>query len=160
MSLKSMLITLLSMYRPTMISAGAVAKDGIARKIGDRNRDRPNKMAVVTAVSPVLPPSDTPEALSTKVVVVDVPRTAPAVVATASARRAPLMFGSLPSSSSMPALEDTPTRVPRVSKRSTNKNANRITRKSSEKTPSNCSFAKIGERLGMESPLLKSGSRL
>ena len=46
-------------------------------------------MAVVTAVSPVLPPSDTPEALSTKVVVVDVPRTAPAVVATASARRAP-----------------------------------------------------------------------
>ena len=55
-----------------MISAGAVAKDGIARKIGDRNRDRPNKIAVVTAVSPVLPPSDTPEALSTKVVVVDV----------------------------------------------------------------------------------------
>ena len=47
-----------------------MAKDGIARKIGDRNRDRPNKMAVVTAVSPVLPPSDTPEALSTKVVVV------------------------------------------------------------------------------------------
>ena len=160
MSLKSMLMTLLSMYRPTMISAGAVAKDGIARKIGDRNRDRPNKIAVVTAVSPVLPPSDTPEALSTKVVVVDVPRTAPAVVATASARRAPLIFGSLPSSSSMPALEDTPTRVPRVSKRSTNKNANRITRKSSENTQSNCSFAKIGERLGMESPLLKSGSRL
>ena len=117
-------------------------------------------MAVVTAVSPVLPPSDTPEALSTKVVVVDVPRTAPAVVATASARSAPLMLGSLPFSSSMPALEETPTRVPRVSKRSTNKNANRITRKSSEKTPSNCSFAKIGARLGIESPLLKSGSRL
>ena len=73
-----------------------MAKAGIARKIGDRNRDRPNKMAVVTAVSPVLPPSDTPEALSTKVVVVDVPRTAPAVVATASARSAPLMLGSLP----------------------------------------------------------------
>ena len=86
-----MLITLLSMYNPTITRAGAVAKDGIARKIGDRNRDRPNKMAVVTAVSPVLPPSDTPEALSTKVVVVDVPRTAPAVVATASARSAPLM---------------------------------------------------------------------
>ena len=39
-------------------------------------------MAVVTAVSPVLPPSDT-RLNSTKVVVVDVPRTAPAVVATA-----------------------------------------------------------------------------
>lgn len=39
-------------------------------------------MAVVMAVRPVLPPSDTPEALSTKVVVVEVPRAAPAVVAT------------------------------------------------------------------------------
>ena len=37
--------------------------------------------ADVTAVSPVLPPSVTPEALSTNVVVVDVPSTAPAVVA-------------------------------------------------------------------------------
>lgn len=64
-----------------MINAGAVANDGIARKIGDRNNARPNRIAVVTAVRPVLPPSDTPEALSTNVVVVDVPRTAPAVVA-------------------------------------------------------------------------------
>ena len=42
-------------------------------------------MAVVAEVSPVLPPSDTPDALSTNVVVVVVPRTAPTVVATASA---------------------------------------------------------------------------
>ena len=55
-----------------MINAGAVANDGIARKIGDRNNARPNRIAVVTAVRPVLPPSDTPEALSTNVVVVDV----------------------------------------------------------------------------------------
>ena len=41
---------------------------------------------------------------------------APMVVATASAMRAPLMRGSFPSSSSMFALEETPTRVPRVSK--------------------------------------------
>ena len=61
-----------------MTSAGAVAKDGMARKIGDRNSDSPKRIAVVTAVSPVLPPSVTPDALSTKVVVVEVPRTAPA----------------------------------------------------------------------------------
>ena len=56
-----------------MTSAGAVAKDGMARKIGDRNSDSPKRIAVVTDVSPVLPPSDTPDALSTNVVVVDVP---------------------------------------------------------------------------------------
>ena len=56
-----------------MISAGAVAKEGIARKIGDRNSDSPKRIAVVTDVRPVLPPSDTPDALSTNVVVVDVP---------------------------------------------------------------------------------------
>ena len=67
-----------------MIRAGAVANDGIARKIGDRSSDNPKRIAVVTAVSPVLPPSVTPEALSTNVVVVDVPSTAPAVVAIAS----------------------------------------------------------------------------
>ena len=36
-----------------MIRAGAVANDGIARKIGDRNSDNPKRIAVVTAVSPV-----------------------------------------------------------------------------------------------------------
>ena len=80
-----MFVTLLSIYNPTITKAGAVAKDGIARKIGDKNRDNPKRIAVVTAVRPVLPPSDTPEALSTKVVVVEVPRIAPKVVATASA---------------------------------------------------------------------------
>ena len=69
----------------------------MARKIGESNNDAPNKTAVVTAVNPVLPPSETPEALSTKVVTVDVPSTAPAVVATASAISAPLIFGSFPS---------------------------------------------------------------
>ena len=68
-----MFVTLLSIYNPTITKAGAVAKDGIARKIGDKNRDNPKRIAVVTAVRPVLPPSDTPDALSTNVVVVDVP---------------------------------------------------------------------------------------
>ena len=121
-----MFVTLLSIYNPTITKAGAVAKDGIARKIGDKNRDNPKRIAVVTAVRPVLPPSDTPEALSTKVVVVEVPRIAPKVVATASARSAPLIWGSFPSSSNISALADTPTSVPIVSKRSTNKNANKI----------------------------------
>lgn len=61
-----MFVTLLSIYNPTITKAGAVAKDGIARKIGDKNRDNPKRIAVVTAVRPVLPPSDTPEALSHK----------------------------------------------------------------------------------------------
>ena len=39
-----------------MISAGAVAKDGIARKIGDKKREIPNRIAVVRDVKPVRPP--------------------------------------------------------------------------------------------------------
>ena len=37
-----------------------VAKDGIAKKIGEKKIDIANKTAVVNAVSPVLPPSVTP----------------------------------------------------------------------------------------------------
>ena len=43
------------------------------------------------AVRPVRPPSATPEALSTKVVVVEVPNTAPTEVAIASESSAPRM---------------------------------------------------------------------
>ena len=74
-------------------------------------RETPNNTAVVTAVRPVRPPSETPDALSTKVVTVDVPRTAPAVVATASAINAPLILGSLPSLSSIFAFVETPIKV-------------------------------------------------
>ena len=110
MSLKSILVTDVSIRNPTMIRAGAVAKDGIARKIGDNSSDNPKRMAAIREVSPVRPPSATPEALSTKVVTVEVPHIAPTVVPTASERRAPLMFGSLPSLSSISALEATPIR--------------------------------------------------
>ena len=79
-----------------MIKAGAVAKDGIVKNKGEKITDNRNKKPVTTAVKPVLPPSETPDALSTKVVVVDVPSTAPAVVATASAINAPLILGNLP----------------------------------------------------------------
>ena len=74
MSLKSILVTDVSIRNPTMIRAGAVAKDGIARKIGDNSSDN-QRMAAIREVSPVRPPSATPEALSTKVVTVEVPHT-------------------------------------------------------------------------------------
>jgi len=89
-----------------------------------------NKKPVTTDASPVLPPSATPDVLSTKVVVVEVPSTAPAVVATASASKASLMRGSLPFSSIIFALFATPIRVPSVSNISTNKKEKIITIKS------------------------------
>ena len=149
-----------SIKKPTMINAGAVAKDGIARKIGDRNRESANRMAATIAVRPVRPPSATPEALSTNVVTVEVPHNAPTDVPTESASNAPLIFGRLPSLFSISALEATPIRVPSVSNISTNKNANMITKKSSEKTMEKSVFKNVGAMLGMESPPEKSGSRL
>ena len=115
---------------------------------------------MVREVSPVRPPSDTPEALSTKVVTVEVPNMAPAVVPMASAMSAPLIRGSFPSLSSISALEATPISVPIVSKISTNRNAKIITANSRSGTPSRLNLQKIGARLGMEIPLEKSGSRL
>ena len=99
-----------------MISAGAVANDGIAVKSGANNVEIRNKNPET--------PAATPEEDSTNVVTVEVPRTAPAVVATASAINAGLIPGSLPSSSSIPAFVLTPTKVPSVSNRSTNKKDN------------------------------------
>ena len=142
------------------MEAGAVAKDGIARKIGDNSSDNPKRMAAIREVSPVRPPSATPEALSTKVVTVEVPHIAPTVVPTASERRAPLMFGSLPSLSSISALEATPISVPSVSNISTNRNANIMTTKSSVKTMEKSIFINVGAMLGMEIPFEKSGRRL
>ena len=101
-----------------------IAKDGIDKNSGLSTIDNRNKRPVTIAVKPVLPPAATPEALSTNVVTVDVPSTAPEVVATASAIKAPLIFGSFPSLSSISALDATPMRVPNVSKISTKRNAN------------------------------------
>ena len=66
-SSKSILRTEESIMKPTIIRAGAVAKEGIARKIGERNSARPNRIPEVTLVSPVRPPAMTPEELSTSV---------------------------------------------------------------------------------------------
>ena len=137
-----------------------MAKEGIARKIGESRRESPNSTAATREVRPVRPPSATPEALSTKVVTVEVPHIAPTVVPTASERRAPFMRGSLPSLSSMSALEATPISVPSVSNMSTKRNANIITTKSSENTIEKSIFIKVGIMLGTEIPFEKSGSRL
>jgi hypothetical protein len=63
---------------PTMIMAGEVAYPGITAAMGDMKTASKNSIATTTEVSPVLPPSSTPDALSTQVVTVDVPITAPA----------------------------------------------------------------------------------
>lgn len=114
-SLKSMPAADVIIKKPTKIRAGAVANPGIAQKIGDRKMETKNKRPVTTEASPVLAPAATPEELSTKVVVVEVPNTAPALVAIASAKRACLIRGSLPFLSSISALVATPIKVPRVS---------------------------------------------
>ena len=122
--------------KPTMTRAGAVAKDGMAMKIGANSMEIRNSTAVTTAVRPVLPPSATPAEDSTNVVVVEVPRIAPAEVATASAISAGLIWGSLPSLSSILPLLHTPISVPSVSKISTNRNEKITTIKFTMLTPS------------------------
>ena len=156
-SSKSTFNRLLTIKKPTITSAGAVAKAGIARKIGAKNKLRKNRTAAVTAVRPVRPPTATPALLSTKVVTVEVPSRAPPVVAMESASKAPSIFGSLPSLSSILALEATPIRVPRVSNKSTNMKESMIVIKLKVKIALKSSCMKVGARLGTEIPLAKLG---
>ena len=79
--LKSISVTAETIRNPTNTSAGAIAKPGIAMNTGERNIAKRKRTPVTIDERPVLPPSATPDELSTKVVVVDVPRTAPALVA-------------------------------------------------------------------------------
>ena len=113
--------------KPTKIKAGAVANEGIDVNNGENNVASKNNTPVVTAVNPVLPPATTPALDSTKVVTVEVPRTAPTEVATASDNNAGLIPGSFPSSSNILAFVLTPINVPKVSNKSTNKNEKIIT---------------------------------
>ncbi len=73
---------------PTIINTGDVAAAGTIPAIGAINIHAKNKRAVTTLVNPVLPPAPMPAALSTYVVVFDVPKTAPIEVAMASANNA------------------------------------------------------------------------
>ena len=92
-SLKLISVTELTIRKPTIIKAGAVAKEGMVVNRGANSVDSRNRIPVVIAVRPVRPPLLTPEADSTKVVTVEVPRHAPTVVPMASERRAGLMPG-------------------------------------------------------------------
>ena len=71
-----------------------------------------------------------------------------------------MIFGSLPSLSSIPAFVDTPINVPIVSNISTNKNANITTTNSNVAILSNSSLNKTGPILGMLNPFEKSGNTL
>ena len=126
-ALKSISTTADIIRNPTNIRAGAVANAGIAVNIGANRIDIRKRKPVTTEARPVLAPTPTPAELSTNVVVVEVPNTAPTDVAMASARRACLILGSFSSLSSISALVATPTSVPIVSNKSTNKNANKTT---------------------------------
>ena len=110
---------------PTTNNAGAVAKLGMARNMGANKMAETNRPAAVMAVRPVRAPTATPAALSTYVVVVEVPRMAPTDVAIASAERALEARGSVPSLAMNPPLNDTPINVPSVSKKSTKKKASK-----------------------------------
>ena len=117
---------------PTMMSTGAVAAPGMDKNSGAKNREDRKQMAVVKDVSPVRPPSATPEALSTKVVVVLVPKHAPAIVAIESAMKALFRPGMRPFGSIIPAFVHTPTSVPMVSNISMKRKVNTITTMSNE----------------------------
>ena len=88
---------------PTKIRAGAVAAEGMIEAIGLKNNAIRKQADVITLVKPVLPPAATPEADSTNVVHVDVPRTAPAQVPIESQSIALSTSIGSPFSSSIPA---------------------------------------------------------
>ena len=126
------------------MSAGAVAKDGIARNNGEKKSARRKNPATTMEVRPVFPPSAIPDADSPKVVIVEVPRMAPTVVPIASASSAPLIPGSFPSSSSISALEAQPIKVPKVSNTSTKRKAKTTTKNSRLATFERSRCIKVG----------------
>ena len=121
---------------PTTTRAGAVAAEGIALTKVARNALMKKQIATTTLVRPVRPPAPIPEALSTKVVVLEVPKMEPMEVAMASANRALSIFDLKPelesmafssSSLKMPLRRPVPMKVPRVSKVSEMLNAKIVT---------------------------------
>ena len=81
---------------PTKIKDGAVACDGTTDTSGENKAVNANKVAVTTLVSPVLPPAPIPAVLSTNVVMLEVPSTAPKAVAIESERSALSIFVWIP----------------------------------------------------------------
>lgn len=82
---------------PTTTNAGAVtAFVTVLNTSGDKKIDNKNKIPVVQAVRPVLPPTPTPEVDSTKLVTVLVPTIEPNTVPIASASKACSAFSNSP----------------------------------------------------------------
>ena len=67
---KSIFFILSIIKNPTIIRAGAVAHEGIAMNIGEKNNAAKNNNPVTTDANPVLAPAATPAELSTYVVTV------------------------------------------------------------------------------------------
>ena len=104
---------------PTIIKAGAVAALGMSPTNGVKNMDNKNSEPQTTAVRPVRPPTPTPAALSTKAVMVLVPKSEPMLTPAASVSIALPMPGKRPVLSIRPAFVAIPTIVPMASKSST-----------------------------------------
>mmetsp|Transcript_18225 Transcript_18225/g.46647 ORF Transcript_18225/g.46647 Transcript_18225/m.46647 type:complete len:285 (+) Transcript_18225:576-1430(+) len=112
---------------PTMMSAGAVAVGGTAEKTGMKKTDTANQHAITMAVSPVRPPSAMPAQDSLAMITGEVPRTEPAIVAKAEARKAYVEPGSLcVMGSTRPACRPAPNCTPAVSKSATKRKASVI----------------------------------
>jgi len=126
-SLKLILNIELAIKNPTSISIGAVAWGGIETNNGAKNNEIKNKIPVITAVNPVLPPTAIPDPLSTVVASVDVPNTEDIVVETDSANNAFFTFGIFPFSSNKLALSAIPNKNPIESNILTNNNVSTIT---------------------------------
>lgn len=146
---KSMRVTGGIMSTPTMMSAEAVAAEGMEAKSGERNSERMNNTAVTTAVRPVRPPAMMLAEDSTKEVMVEEPRIEPTVVPTASLSSAWLQFGMVPSSLMMPDDSAQPMSVPTVLNMSSNRKVITMTTKSmvaevEAKISSNAKLKKYG----------------
>ena len=119
----------------------------MARKRGEKSSARTKHIAAENAVRPVRPPAPTPDALSTYVVVVEVPRQAPQTVAMESAMNILSMPSTLSPLVMRPALWDTPMMVPIVSNISMNRNVRTTTSISQDNTFEKSNLQKMGPTL-------------
>ena len=88
---------------PTITNAAAVTDEVNSDKtVGAKTSESKKKMPMNIAVNPVLPPRPIPVALSTYAFNVEVPKTAPMIPLSASARKALSIPSALPSSSMKP----------------------------------------------------------
>lgn len=136
-SSKGMSLIELAIIRPTMIRTGAVAALGIARNSGEKNRAMAKNIAMVNAVSPLLPPWATPDELSMNVQAADVPNKPEEIVPIESAINIRLIPGMLPLLSVNPPFMQTPIAEPVRLNRSMNRNDITVTSISVERILSN-----------------------